>query len=59
MFNPNNAANAKSAKAAKKKALADLKSICEGLIPKDLHEGWNCGVLEMLSSIYFYPMFFS
>lgn len=39
MFNPNNASNAKKEKAAKKKALADLKATAESLIPQDIHDG--------------------
>lgn len=39
MFNPN-AQNAKKAeKAAKKKALAELKAYSESIIPQELHEG--------------------
>jgi len=39
MFNPNNAATAKAEKLAKKKALAELKTQSEALIPQELHEG--------------------
>ena len=41
MFNPNNAATAKAEKLAKKKALAELKTQSEALIPQELHEGMN------------------
>lgn len=39
MFNPSNVSNAKAEKAAKKKALAELKVQSEALIPQELHEG--------------------
>ena len=39
MFNPTAAANGKSAKAAKKKALNELKTLSESLVPQELHEG--------------------
>ena len=41
MFNPN-AQNAKKAeKAAKKKAVTELKTLTESLIPQDIHDGMD------------------
>jgi hypothetical protein len=45
MFNPDTVKSNKGAKAAKKKALADLKAECERLIPSDIHEGTVLTVL--------------
>ena len=42
MFNPNAQAAKKAEKAAKKKALAELKAYTESLVPQDIHEGVKC-----------------
>jgi hypothetical protein len=47
MFNPSAVAT-KSGKAAKKKALAELKTLCEGMIPTTLHEGMIVDVKEVV-----------
>jgi hypothetical protein len=39
MFNPNDQNAKKAEKAAKKKALAELKAYSETLIPQELHNG--------------------
>ncbi len=39
MFNPNAQAAKKAEKAAKKKALAELKAYTESVIPQELHDG--------------------
>eukprot|EP00601_Ochromonadales_sp_CCMP2298_P030933 CAMPEP_0173335084 /NCGR_PEP_ID=MMETSP1144-20121109/5782_1 /TAXON_ID=483371 /ORGANISM="non described non described, Strain CCMP2298" /LENGTH=230 /DNA_ID=CAMNT_0014280181 /DNA_START=169 /DNA_END=861 /DNA_ORIENTATION=+ len=47
MFNPSNVVS-KSDKVAKKKALADLKTLCESMIPTELHEGMIVDVKEVV-----------
>ena len=51
MFNPSNVSNAKAEKAAKKKALAELKVQSEALIPQELHEGKDASANSAGSTI--------
>lgn len=50
MFNPNKVLNNKNEKAAKKKALAELKTISESLIPIEFHDG-DCKIIIRIMNI--------
>jgi hypothetical protein len=52
MFNPNAQAAKKAEKAAKKKALAELKAYTESVIPQELHDGTGSLALPTLAPVY-------